>query len=316
MGVSDLSALTIRQASADQFDAVFELLDDGVRWLRSKGLDQWSTWRNWRSKMRPSLQRGDVWLLYHGASLVGTVTVEVEGDADFWTVDELAQRAGYVSKLAVRRDHAGSEFGRILLDWAGDHAYRFGCDWLRLDAWKNNESLHKYYADRGWVYLRTVDLPSRHSGTLFQIATKPLDGMTRRQLSEVPEIPTIESLYRVPAEPSDPAGNWQPGHTHLCQQFQVTYEWLNGIRPLLVVPGYRYEICHDGKGWKVRSGQSGTAWREVGQLSEASMPLDPKLRYVLTHDDHEPCAVRLAVVEPDGPLSPVSPVSPLSLEGD
>ncbi|WP_433307935.1 GNAT family N-acetyltransferase [Actinoplanes sp. CA-030573] len=260
--------------------------------------------------MRPSLERGDVWLLYDDASLVGTVTVETEGDADFWSANELAQRAGYVSKLAVRRARAGEELGKLLLGWAGDHAYRFGCDWLRLDAWKNNEALHTYYAERGWTFLRTVDVPNRHSGTLFQQATMPLDRISRQLLSEVPNIPTIDSLVRVPPEPVDPAGNWRPGHTHECQQFQVSYEWLSGPRPLLIVPGYRYEIRHDGREWKVYSGQPGTAWREVGELGETSMTLNPKLRYVFTHDDGEPCAVRLAAVDPHGPLSPISLTSP------
>src|SRR3954468_3816417 len=163
------STMTARQAKADEFDVVMSLLEESIRWLRVKGLDQWSTWEKWRTKMAPSLEGGDVWFLCDGGDLIGTVTVELRGDPDFWTPEELAESAAYVSKLAVRRDRAGHELAALLLDWASDNAYRRGCTWLRLDAWKTNEQLQAYYRDRGWTYLRTSDNPERHSGALFQI---------------------------------------------------------------------------------------------------------------------------------------------------
>jgi GNAT superfamily N-acetyltransferase len=313
MGVSTLTTLTIRQASADQFDTVFELLAEGVSWLRSKGLDQWSTWEKWRDKMRPSLERGDVWLLCDGDSVIGTVTVETNGDSDFWTTGELGEAAGYVSKLAIRRDRAGDELGRLLLDWAGDHAYRYGCDWLRLDAWKGNERLHAYYLDRGWTYLRTAEAPGRHSGALFQIVARPLGEAMRSRLREVPEIPAIDSIMRVPDSP-DEAGNWQPGHTHQVTEFTIKYPWLSP-RPLLVIPGYRYRLHHAENGWLLYSGQPGSPWKEAGRLAASSRRLDPKAQYVVTHDERVPCRVRMAEVRPGQSLavsrvSPVSPVSP------
>ncbi|MGE6955056.1 GNAT family N-acetyltransferase [Staphylococcus capitis] len=302
MGVSTLNTFTIRQAGTDEFETVFELLAEGVNWLRSRGLDQWSTWEKWRTKMRPSLERGDVWFLCHGDTLIGTVTVEIDGDTDFWTPDELAEPAGYVSKLYVRRARAGDELGRLLLEWAGDHAYRFGCNWLRLDAWKSNPDLHAYYRDRGWTYLRTVDVPGRHSGALFQTLAQPLGGPMRSRLSEIPQIPTLDAPMSVPGDSVDTAGNWRPGHTHQVPEFTVEYPQL-GPRPLLVVPGYRYRLRFTENRWLLDSGQPGSGWQEAGRVTQTSRQLDADAKYVLTHDDRKPCSVRIAAVKPGQSLA-------------
>ena len=50
----------------------------------------------------------------------------------------------------------------------GDQAARRQLPWLRLDCNKANEQLQAYYQRQAFTYLRTVDLPHRVSGALFQ----------------------------------------------------------------------------------------------------------------------------------------------------
>jgi GNAT superfamily N-acetyltransferase len=66
---------------------------------------------------------------------------------------------------------AGTDIGGRLLDWAGDLAASAGRRWLRLDAWKGNTALHRYYERHGFTHVRTVDLWHRGSGSLFQRPT-------------------------------------------------------------------------------------------------------------------------------------------------
>ncbi len=80
-------------------------------------------------KVTQAIAAGHVWLLYDGGVLIATITAEPEGDRDFWTLTELAEPALYVSKLAVRRSHAGQVIGSLLLAWARDRAYRQGLRW-------------------------------------------------------------------------------------------------------------------------------------------------------------------------------------------
>jgi GNAT superfamily N-acetyltransferase len=168
---------TLRRATLDDQDAVWELLHQTTRWLRSIGSDQWSTWRTWRGpdgKIARAIQGGHMWLLFCADELVGTVTIEPDGDTDFWTPDELTEPALYVSKLAIRRDHTGQELGALLLAWARQLAWDAGVTWVRLDAWRTNDKLHAYYRDRGWHELRSVHQPWRGSGMLYQLPPAPM----------------------------------------------------------------------------------------------------------------------------------------------
>jgi hypothetical protein len=56
----------------------------------------------------------------------------------------------------------------VLLDWAAKRAAEASKRWLRLDAWKSNPGLHRYYAAQGFSLFRIVDLRHRESGALFQ----------------------------------------------------------------------------------------------------------------------------------------------------
>ncbi|MEU5725052.1 GNAT family N-acetyltransferase [Micromonospora sp. NPDC047738] len=66
---------------------------------------------------------------------------------------------------------AGRNIGGALLDWAARVAASRGCRWLRLDAWRTNEALHRYYERQGFSPIRVVELAHRGSGALFQRPT-------------------------------------------------------------------------------------------------------------------------------------------------
>ncbi len=101
---------------------------------------------------------------------MGTVTVQRQADLEWWADDD-PESALYVHDLAVSRAAAGQSVGAQLLNWAGRLAARSEKPWLRLEAWKTNSVLHRYYLNQGFELLRIVDLPHRNSGALFQRPT-------------------------------------------------------------------------------------------------------------------------------------------------
>ena len=125
-----------------------------------------------RASTAAAIDRGVCYLAYDEADqLVGTITVDDWADPEFWTPGERAEPALYVHRMIVPRDAAGTDIGGRLLDWAGDLAASAGRRWLRLDAWKGNTALHRYYERHGFTHVRTVDLWHRGSGSLFQRLT-------------------------------------------------------------------------------------------------------------------------------------------------
>ena len=162
--------MTVGRAAVADLPEVLHLLNDAAAWLHAKGLDQWPDGFS-AERIGPLAARHEVWIAREGGRPAGTVTLSAEADPDFWTDAEGRQPAVYVSKLAITRADAG--LGALLLRWTVDYAARIGCEWARLDAWRTNEQLHAYYRHQGWEHVRTVSLPHRRSGALFQRPALP-----------------------------------------------------------------------------------------------------------------------------------------------
>lgn len=305
MEVMSQPVLPIRPASIDDLETVLALLKQRIEWLRSRGSDQWSTWEKWRTKIQPSLERGHVWLLSDGVRPIGTITVEFHGDSDFWTTDECAQPAAYLSKLAVGIDHAGDELGALLIDWASDYAYRRGCRYLRLDAWKTNEKLHAYYVNRGWTFLRTVSNPRRNSGALFQTVVRPLPLAQRRRLRDNFPVAVLEPTQAGPGTTElDPAGNWHPEHVHRGG-LRVQYRVLQDPTAAIFIDFMRYRLREADGEWQFESVDGHfTDWHYSGVLLDSNVQLNSGTSYVITHQalDHDSC--RLVMSDIPAELAP------------
>lgn len=168
----------MRPATPDDVDRIMELRADAARWLAEDiGSDQWaSPWPTepeMRAVIRTSIDRGETWMADVNGRAVGTVALDRYTAPGLWTRDEQAEPCRYVHRLIVARDHAGQGLGARILDWAADRARRDGAGWLRADVWTDNQGLHRYYLNRGWEHVRTVERNDYPSGALFQLAIAP-----------------------------------------------------------------------------------------------------------------------------------------------
>jgi hypothetical protein len=71
-----------------------------------------------------------------------------------------------------------------MLEWSVHYAARAQLQAVRVDVWRTAHKLHRWYRQHGWTTVRTVELPHRKSGTLFERAA------TRILLPNVCEIPS------------------------------------------------------------------------------------------------------------------------------
>lgn len=162
-----MSELEIRAARPDELDIVESLLIEVSEWLASRGIDQWQ-YPPHRDRIRHALARGEVFLAIQDDRPVGTLQLDDYADPEFWTTDDQPEKALYIHRMAVTRSAAGQGIGSMMLDWAAQRAAGSGKPQLRLDAWKTNPGLHRYYRGEGFQLVRLVNLPHRRSGALFQ----------------------------------------------------------------------------------------------------------------------------------------------------
>jgi GNAT superfamily N-acetyltransferase len=135
-------------------------------WLGATGTDQWQYPVRVHA-IRDEVAAGDSWVVRRDdGRLLATVTLEEDDHSDLWAPADHPDRALYVHHLVVDRSDRPADLGSAMLDWAARQAAKAGKAWLRLDAWTSNTGLHKYYLDRGFRQVLTVD--EVRSGALFE----------------------------------------------------------------------------------------------------------------------------------------------------
>ncbi|GAA4564713.1 GNAT family N-acetyltransferase [Planotetraspora kaengkrachanensis] len=167
----DLPAeLTLRRATASDLPTVLTLLAEAAKWLNAAGVRQWPDGGFPAARIEPLIDQGVMYLLDDGIDPVpaATMAVDAHADPEFWSAPDRPHDALYVHKLAVSRAYSGQGLGEVLLGWAVARAARTGRRWLRLDCAKDNTRLQAYYRGLGFRHVRTVDLPHRASGALFE----------------------------------------------------------------------------------------------------------------------------------------------------
>lgn len=149
---SDLGPIRLETALPEELPVVMDILDECAAWLHSRGIAQWvlpQPPHEWE-KMRGQIALGQVYLVRLEAdwSLIGTLRFEWEDP--FW--DDHSDVAGYVHALAIRNHVRGHSLGTRLLDWAQSHIAAQGRKYIRLDCWKENARLRRYYENLGFRY--------------------------------------------------------------------------------------------------------------------------------------------------------------------
>jgi ribosomal protein S18 acetylase RimI-like enzyme len=187
-----LHPLALRRAEPADLPGVLMLLSDTAEWLYAQGVRQWPRNGFGPERIEPLIEERVLFLLDDelryldpdaSAPPVATIAVDGHADPEFWTPDDDPGAALYIHKLAVARPWSGSGLGDALLDWASAAAFASGLPWVRLDCAKANPRLQDYYRSRGFRQVRTVDLPHRSSGALFQRASEDLTTTSFRDLT-------------------------------------------------------------------------------------------------------------------------------------
>ena len=157
------------------------LYQEAQRWLAARGLEQWQAPQGDTGELlgrvslgtTKSIERGTCFVAVEGDAVVGTITVNGRADPEFWQPDDRPADALYVHRMIGSRAAKGAGVGGTLLDWAELQAARERKRWLRLDAWRTNTDLHRYYERQGMSLVRIVSLDHRGSGALFQRDVRP-----------------------------------------------------------------------------------------------------------------------------------------------
>lgn len=147
------------------------LRTEAEAWLRKIGSDQWSdteTGERAIAKWHKAIEDGQTWVVRDEAGETVATVSRGSADRDFWDEDDQLHTAFYLYKLITSRSATGQNVGALVLDWACQVAALEGRNWVRIDCWRTNSGLQKYYETLGFTHVRTEAPAHRKSGWLAQ----------------------------------------------------------------------------------------------------------------------------------------------------
>jgi GNAT superfamily N-acetyltransferase len=127
---------------------VLDLLAEASAWTASMGFANWPA-RFPDAIVSRGIAKGELYVGEEADVVVATAAL-AWSDPMFWGAR--ADDAGYVHRLAVRRDRAGAGLGAEIIEWAARQVSDAGREWLRLDAAADNLPLCSYYERLGFEY--------------------------------------------------------------------------------------------------------------------------------------------------------------------
>lgn len=160
--------LHIRLADEHDVESVSALRIEAEDRLHMAGIDQWHNRERGLRNLREGIEAGETFVVTDDQEeVVATLTLSGP-DPDWWHEGDDPEAALYLYKLIIGDAWRGTGLGDELLDWACDQAESQGKRFVRLDCWRTNTALQRYYLARGFRHIRTETAPERGSGALFE----------------------------------------------------------------------------------------------------------------------------------------------------
>jgi ribosomal protein S18 acetylase RimI-like enzyme len=139
--------LTFRPARPEDLRQIVDILSEAAAWAKARGVERWWSVPFPEAWVRSGIERGDVVVAESRSRIVGTLMLTRQ-DLLMW--GEQPPVAGYIHRVAIRREFAHQGLGRRILEWAATEVRSWGRVKLRLDCLATNESLVTYYRNQGF----------------------------------------------------------------------------------------------------------------------------------------------------------------------
>lgn len=145
---ANLKPLALEPAKLVDVDEILSLIVELSRWLRSKGILQWSDGYS-REKIEAEIRSQHIHVMRLNGDIAAAVTLSDCKD-DYWK--DFPGEAVYLHRLAIHRSQAGKNLGARILSWSETEVAKRGISLLRLDCNSKNSFLQEYYISKGFGF--------------------------------------------------------------------------------------------------------------------------------------------------------------------
>jgi GNAT superfamily N-acetyltransferase len=141
---------TIRKAAEHDTRQVAEILSEAARWLDQSGMSMWRADELLPSNVSTDVAAGLFFIAESEGTAAGVIKFQLQ-DELFWP-DVPQSESAFVHRLAIKRQFAGGNISRALLNWAVEKTRSLGREYLRLDCEASRPKLRAVYEKFGFVH--------------------------------------------------------------------------------------------------------------------------------------------------------------------
>ena len=155
--------MTITKASLKSLDELFQIYLNAKKALQAKNVFQWIDAYPTISIIEEDLKKGDLYVLKIEKEIVGAVVLNEKQDKEYETIDWLFDDAKVlvIHRLAVDPKHQKKGYGKMLMDFSEDFAYKNNYSSIRLDTYSPNKTSIRLYENRNYFIRGNVYFSGR-----------------------------------------------------------------------------------------------------------------------------------------------------------
>lgn len=147
--------MNIRKTTAEDLDAVMEIIDAAKAYFKGAGIDQWQRGTPDRAMITKDIENGCSYVLCDEGSVLGTCMILFGVDPNYAVIENGAwlndEPYGVIHRIAVRPECKGRHLAAQFFDYAQETALQQGVHNLRVDTHADNKSMQKLIARCGFT---------------------------------------------------------------------------------------------------------------------------------------------------------------------
>lgn len=154
---------------SDQVDEAISVMREVAEWGRNKGFRVWlDEWLTKEELITPDAQPENFYIGKLGQKTACAFILQWK-DSEYWA-DAEQNEAVYLHKLCVRREFAGRDMTKAVVEAIKKLCKEKGIKYIRLDTALDERTVRKIYLRSGFRIVDIIDYPNGRSMALYELA--------------------------------------------------------------------------------------------------------------------------------------------------
>lgn len=152
----------------NQIDEAISVMKEVAKWGRSKGFRVWlDEWLTKEELITPDSQPENFYIGKLNGKTACAFILQWK-DSEYWA-DAKKNEAVYLHKFCVRREFAGRDMTKAVIQAIKSHCEENGIKYIRLDTALDETVVRKIYLNAGFKIVDIIDYPNGRSIALYEL---------------------------------------------------------------------------------------------------------------------------------------------------